>query len=198
MDSQSQSVSVDEAMKSSGPEARVKELERYRSFLRLQAMGIPSRYRPKIEASDLIQQTLLDAHEKLHQFRGQSEPEMAKWLSQMLANNISDAMRALRRKKRDIARERPLDVGGRSSIRCAADWVAADQTSPSLAVSKAEQVLELSEAISGLPQSQQEVIVLHHLQGHSLADVAEHLNTTTSAVAGLLYRGLKSLRKILT
>lgn len=198
MESKAQSVSINESLNSSATQARVKELERYRSFLRLQAMGIPPRYRPRIEPSDLIQQTLLDAHEKLDQFRGSSEPEMAKWLSQMLANNISDAMRALRRKKRDIARERPLDVGGRSSIRCAADWLAADQTSPSLAVAKAEQVLELSEAIGRLPMSQQEVIVLHHLQGHTLADVAEHLEISTSAVAGLLYRGLKSLRRVLT
>ncbi len=171
-----------------------RELGRYRNFLRLQAMGIPPRYRPRLESSDLVQQTLLDAHENLHQFRGKSEPEMAKWLSKMLANNISDAMRALGRKKRDVARERPLDQGGRSSMRCAADWIASEQTSPSLVACKAEQVLQLAEAISRLPESQQEVIVLHHLHGRTLADVAAHVQRSPSAVAGLLYRGLKSLR----
>ena len=190
-DQQSRSAHLDSATPEKGD---IKELGRYRNFLRLQAMGIPARYRPRLESSDIVQQTLLDAHENIHQFRGKSEPEMAKWLSQMLANNISDAMRALGRQKRDISRERPLDQGGRSSMRCAADWIASEQTSPSLVAYKAEQVVQLSEAISQLPEAQQEVIVLHHLHGRSLADVAAHIERSPSAVAGLLYRGLKALR----
>ena len=174
----------------------IKELGRYRSFLRLKAMGIAPQYRSKLEASDLVQQTLMEAHQKIDQFRGQTEPEMAKWLSRMLAHNITDAVRALRRKKRDVARERSLEYQANSSMR-GADWLPAEQSSPSLGAQRAEQMVELSEAISKLPVAQQEVIILHHLQGQSLAQVAAHMDRSPSAVAGLLYRGLKALRKTL-
>lgn len=161
-------------------------------------MGISPRYRARLESSDLVQQTLMEAHQKLDQFRGRSEAEMAKWLSQMLSNNIADAVRALRRQKRDIARERSLENGTASSIRGAADWIPSEQTTPSLCVQKSEQLIQLSEAISRLPAAQQEVIALHHLQGRSLAEVSAHVQRSPSAVAGLLYRGLKSLRQMLT
>ena len=159
-------------------------------------MGISPHYRGRVEPSDVVQQTLLEAHLKLGQFRGKSEAQMAKWLSKMLSNNIADAVRALRRQKRDIARERPIQNGGRSSLQ-AAEWIASDQTSPSLGAFKAEQLVQLADAIDQLPTSQQEVIALHHFQGLSLAEVASHVQRSPSAVAGLLYRGLKSLRKML-
>ncbi len=93
----------------------IRELGRYRSFLRLKAMGLVSRFQSKLEPSDVVQQTLLDAHRNLDQFRGTSGAEMAKWLSQMLTNNVADAARALTRKKRDIRREQPLQVDGDSA-----------------------------------------------------------------------------------
>jgi RNA polymerase sigma-70 factor (ECF subfamily) len=74
----------------------------------------------------------------------------------------------------------------------------ADQTSPSLKFQKAEQAMKLTDAISKLPEAQQQVIILHHLHGQSLADVAIQIDRSQSAVAGLLYRGLKTLRSIMS
>ena len=173
----------------------VKQLGRYRSFLKLKAMGIAPRFGAKFDASDVVQQTLLEAHQKLDQFRGQTEPEMANWLGRMLANNMADAVRALRSQKRNIAKERPIENQPRSSIRGGGDWLQAEQTSPSLGAYRSEQMVQLSDAISELPESQKEVIVLHHLEGYSLAQVAEQTERSLASVAGLLYRGLKSLRE---
>lgn len=186
----------DESPSTPSQPSSVFELGRYRAFLRMKAARISPHYRGRIEASDIVQQTLMEAHKKIGQFRGGSEPEMAKWLGQMLKNNIADAIRALRRKKRDIFRERPLESGTPSSA-SPADWIASDQTTPSLQASNAEQLLKLSDAISKLPPAQQVVVILHHIQGKTLSEVAEHLDRTTSSVAGLLYRGLKRLREIL-
>jgi RNA polymerase sigma-70 factor (ECF subfamily) len=60
-----------------------------------------------------------------------------------------------------------------------------------------EDVLQLAAAIEALPEDQRQAVVLHHLQGHSAADIAARLGRTEVAVAGLLRRGLKKLRVLL-
>jgi RNA polymerase sigma-70 factor (ECF subfamily) len=173
-------------------------LERYRAYLcllaRLQLDGRPG---DKLDASDVVQQTLLEAHQKRDQFRGRTDAEQAAWLRQILAHNLADAARALGRAKRDVARERSLDAAlDASSCRLEA-WLAAEQSSPSQHAVKNEQLLGLAAALAQLPDAQREAVVLHHLQGRPLADLAQHLGRSESAVAGLLHRGLKRLRELL-
>ena len=57
--------------------------------------------------------------------------------------------------------------------------------------------MRLSDALLALPDSQREAIVLHHLQGWTLNEVASHLRRTDAAVAGLLHRGLRRLRELM-
>ncbi len=175
-------------------DSSIRNLGRYRSYLYLKALGMAPELRSKIDSSDLVQQTLLEAHQKLDQFNGNSEPEMAAWLGRMLANNMTDAARALRRKKRDVAREQPLESNRSDYARSAADRIQSEQTTPSLCAIRSEDLSHLHNALSTLPESQREVIVLHHLQGKSLAATAEQTGRSKAAVAGLLYRGLKALR----
>ena len=52
----------------------------------------------------------------------------------------------------------------------------------------------MAESLAALPEGQRRAIELHHLQGLPLAEIADELGTTKSAVAGLLHRGLKALR----
>lgn len=65
-------------------------------------------------------------------------------------------------------------------------------------MAKIEQDLNVADAVSRLPPDQQDAVVLHHLQGKSLAELATILNRSQTAVAGLLYRGLKQLRHLLS
>jgi RNA polymerase sigma-70 factor (ECF subfamily) len=170
-------------------------LERFRHYLSLLARAqLGPQYRGKLDASDIVQQTLLDAHEKLNQFTGSTSAELAAWLRQILANNLADLFRSFGRDKRDIARERSLSAQiDQSSMRLEA-WLEAVQTAPIDRADKNEQLLRLAMALAQLPEPQRLTIELHHLQGLSLAETARQLGRTEPSVAGLLRRGLAELR----
>jgi RNA polymerase sigma-70 factor (ECF subfamily) len=175
------------------------DLEQFRSYLYLLARAhIGRRNRARLDPSDIVQQTLLHAHQKQSQFRGASEAELMGWLRQILANNLADAVRGLARAKRDISRERPLDGDVDDSFTRVDGWLAGAQSSPSQQVVRAEELLRMAEALTSLPDLQHEAIVLNHLQGLPLAEVGQQLGKTPAAVAGLLHRGLKQLRELLS
>ncbi len=170
-------------------------LKGFRGYLYLLArVQLSPLVQAKLDASDVVQQTLTRALERLDQFRGSTEAEMAAWLRQILTRQLANAVRDLRRDKRDAARERSLEAAlNESSTRLEA-YLAADQSSPSQRAERHEQVLRMAEALTTLPEAQCEALVLHHLQGWTLEQVARHLGRSETAVAGLIKRGLKALR----
>jgi RNA polymerase sigma-70 factor (ECF subfamily) len=128
---------------------------------------------------------------------GTENAELAAWLRKALANNLADALRNLRRSKRNVSRERSLDAALEASSVRLGNWLAADQSSPSRQASRNEDLLALADALTQLPDLQREAIVLHHLQGCSLNDTAVKLARSDAATAGLLHRGLKKLRELM-
>lgn len=173
------------------------EIERYRSYLLLLArMQLDARPQSKIDASDIVQQTMLEAHAKQAQFVG-NDAGLAGWLRRALANNLKDALRALRRDKRDIARERSLEAAVEQSSAQLVGWLASAESSPSHRAARNEDLLRLATALEQLPAPQREAVVLHHLQSWPLAEVARQLDRSEAAVAGLLHRGLKKLRELM-
>jgi RNA polymerase sigma-70 factor (ECF subfamily) len=62
------------------------DLDRFRSYLLLLAQArLDPRLKGKLDASDVVQQTLLEAHQGLGQFRGRTAEQRAAWLRQILA-----------------------------------------------------------------------------------------------------------------
>jgi RNA polymerase sigma-70 factor (ECF subfamily) len=180
------------------PEATGRPLEEYRGYLRMLAqMHLDSQLQGKLDPSDLVQQTLLKAHEKGDQFRGRSDAERKAWLRRILANTLADAARRFGRGKREVDLERSLEAAlDESSARLEA-WLADEQSSPSRLAQRGEEMLRLAEALGRLPSDQRTAVELHHLQGHPLAEVARMMGRGKRAVAGLLFRGLKKLRESL-
>jgi RNA polymerase sigma-70 factor (ECF subfamily) len=179
-------------------EASGQVLERFRPYLRLLArLHLDPRLRGKMDASDLVQQTMLQACRALEAFRGRGDAELAAWLRAILARNLAHAARDLGRDKRDVARERSLEQAlGQSSARLGA-FLAADQSSPSERAQHNEQAVLLAAALETLPDAQREALVLHYWQAWTLPQIARHLGRTPAAVAGLVQRGLKQLRACL-
>jgi RNA polymerase sigma-70 factor (ECF subfamily) len=191
----SQSISRSDSLLRGSLSSSGRKLERYRDFLRLLAVAeISPAMRRRLEPSDIVQQTMLEAFEKRAQFQGTTDRQLAEWLRQMLRHNVRDAVRGLRCQKRDIGRERPLSPVAGDSAALRIDRITACLSTPSQALAATEEMLQMSQAIAQLPQDQREAVILHHLQGRTLAELAQHFGRHPSAVAGLLHRGLKRLR----
>ncbi len=182
-------------MNEMAPSTADPDIERWRHYLLLLArmqLG-PGR----VDASDVVQQSLFDAYRQRDQFRGQTEAEWAAWLRRILACNMADAHRARHRLKRDADREQALDAAINQSSTSMASFLAAQHSSPSQRAGHNEQLAALAEAMATLADSTQEAIVLHYFQGWSLDRISLQLGRTPAAVAGLLKRGLKQLRALL-
>jgi RNA polymerase sigma-70 factor, ECF subfamily len=174
------------------------DLERFRSYLVLLArLKLDRKLRGKLDASDVVQQTLLEAHQTLESFRGDDLAAQTAWLRQILARNLANAVRDLTRAKRDVHKERSLQADLDNSASQLEGWLAAEQSSPSQKLERQERILQLAEALAQLPELQRDAVVLRHFQGLPLAEIAEQLDCTTAAVTGLLHRGLKNLRNSL-
>jgi RNA polymerase sigma-70 factor, ECF subfamily len=149
----------------------------------------------RLDASDIVQQTFLEAAAGFHRFRGDSEAELDAWLRRILECSLASAGRDhLFAKKRAALRETSLD-DPRPSGPALCERLAADQSTPSLRAIRLEQVTLFLQAIERLPPDQREAVRLRHVEGWPLEQIARQLDRSTAAAAGLLKRGLRGLRE---
>jgi RNA polymerase sigma-70 factor (ECF subfamily) len=179
-----------------GGASRLVELEKFRGYLNILArLRFDQSLRRKMDPSDIVQQTLLEAHVSQKRFKGSSVPEQAAWLRRILVDNLANAGRDLRRAKRDVERERSLDAAlEESSMRLEA-WLAADQPSPSGRLAREERVLRLADALASLPDAEQETLVLRYCEDWTLDAIGERLGVSRNTAARLLREGLRMLKQ---
>src|SRR5690349_719562 len=116
-------------------------LEHFRDYLRLLArMQMPAQLQNKLDPSDLVQVTLLKAHQAEADFRGHTRAEKAVWLRQILARTLANAVRDHARGKRDMRLERSLEDALHTSSARLEAWLAADDISPSSQAQRNEAV----------------------------------------------------------
>lgn len=163
-------------------------LEEFRNSLRrLAEDGLDSDVRPKVGASDLVQQTLLEATKGFSAFRGESREQLQAWMRRILVRNLLNEVRKWRSTKmRSIDREVTLDVPG------AVPLASPDET-PSCLVAAREQEMLLREALGRLTPDQQEVIRLRHFEQLGFEEIARRLNRRYSAARMLWYRAFEKL-----
>jgi RNA polymerase sigma-70 factor (ECF subfamily) len=172
-------------------------LELYRNYLELLArLEIGRRLQAKADAADLVQETFLEAHAHFAQFRGNSEEELAAWLRQILASRLAKLVRRFcGTQRRDVRVERRLAADLDQSSRLLDRGLAAPGSTPSQRAARREQAVLLADALRRLPDDYREVLVLHHLEGHSLPEVARRLGRTVDSVKHVWLRALARLRR---
>lgn len=127
------------------------------------------------DAEDLAQEALVTAWQQLPHFRGESS--FSTWLYRIVTRQ------AVNRMNRD-RRHSSADV---------LTQFADDRTQTDLAFERSETVDAVTEAIQALPPAQRVVVVLHHLEGLSYADVATITASSVPAVRSQLYRARRAL-----
>lgn len=181
------------------PEAGRRALEAYRNYLcllaRVQIAPLAGNVRAKLDASDVVQDALLKAHQARRQLRAQSEPETAAWLRRILANTLIDAIRRLCSGGRDVRLERSLEGCLEQSSARLEGLLADEHSGIGEREAREGRLVRLAEALAGLPADQRTAVELMHLHGYSVAAISEQMGKTQSAVGGLLRRGLKKLRE---
>jgi RNA polymerase sigma-70 factor (ECF subfamily) len=177
--------------------ARGSLLDLYRNYLRLLArIEIGRRLQGKVDASDLVQETFLEAHRHFPLFQGTTEPQLVSWLRQILATQIAHLVRHyLGTQGRDVRLERELVVGLDNSSRLLAPDLMAPVSSPSEQAARREQSVLLADALARLPDDYREVIVLRHLEGLRFPEIADRMGRSVDSVQKLWLRGLARLRQ---
>ncbi len=174
----------------------IRSLEEHRGYLRVLAgLQLHPRLKGQLDPSDIVQQTLLKAHEKHDQFRGSTDRELRGWLRAILARNLVDAARGYRRRRGEAVRS--LEVALDQSSARLEGLLVAEQSSPSQNVMRRERLVELSACLCRLPDDQRTALELRYLRGMSVAAAAEQMGRPPASVTGLLYRGTRALRALL-
>jgi RNA polymerase sigma-70 factor (ECF subfamily) len=182
-----------------GDEAAVGSLlELYRSYLRLLARAeIGRRLQGKLDPSDLVQDTLLEAHRNFGRFQGSDEPQFVSWLRQILAAKVANLVRHyFGTQGRDVRLEQALAAEVDQSSRLLGQDLMASVTSPSLQAVRREQAVLLADALEKLPEDYREVIILRHIEGLPFAEVAGRMQRSEDSVQKLWVRALARLRAV--
>ena len=161
-------------------------LESQSNYLLLLAQfQMPHQLRSRCDPADAVQQTLLQSHRNLGQCRAETEAQFRAWLRAILKNVLAGM----------VIPDVPISVALDESSQLFEKFL--DDSTPSQRLMREEQLDRLAEAIAALPADQRQAVRLHHLDGLSLIDAGKRMKRSKEAVAGLLFRGLKSLRDAL-
>lgn len=179
--------------------AREQLLADCRRYLHVVARAHLSEWmRGKIDCSDIVQQTLLEAHRGFETFQGTTHEEWLAWLRRIAVHNVADLVRrhALSQ-KRDARREVRLRTADGSNSSGGVGNLSGGGETPSRAAIRNEQAAIVTAVLADLEPDYQQVIVLRNLQHLSFNEVAEEMGRSRPAVQMLWGRAVMRMRELL-
>ncbi len=195
--------SIDELIqeaKSGKPECRERLFETCRGYLRLLARAQVHRgLQSKIDASDVVQLTMLEAHQDFSSFQGTTKAQWLAWLRRILSRNTTDMVRryqgaAMRDTRKEVAIRHASDGSGVGGVAEPAAPVA----TPSQEVLRRDEELQLVDALEQLSEDHAEVVLLRNIQRLPFDEVAQLMGRSRPAVQMLWMRAIKKLQTIMT
>lgn len=150
--------------------------------------------RSKGGASDLVQQTFLDAQRDFERFQGESEKELLAWLRQILLHNLAHFERRYRATgKRDLGLEVPLADAASRTVG-GAD-LSAQTPSPSEQFAAREEAETVQQAVQRLPDDYRQVLLLRHQEQLTFEEIGQRLERSTSGARALWLRAVERLNE---
>jgi RNA polymerase sigma-70 factor, ECF subfamily len=164
-----------------------------RYLLQVAGADLDPRLQAKGGASDIVQETFLEAQRDFSAFTGDSEQELLAWLRHHLQYRLGKFGRSFRQTaKRAVGREAPLDGGG--SLFLPAN-PPADQPSPSDLVVGEENDCLLERALERLPEEYRRVIQLRYRENLSFEQIGNALGRTPNSARKLWARAIERLKR---
>lgn len=163
-------------------------------ILRIIRMRMGPELRSKLQSMDLVQDAFISAIRGLDNFTYKNEGDFMRWVSKIAENRIRDNIDNLHAKKRDIRKETPLN-NNRSDTQDSYIGMTGpvDTTTPSIIMSKREDLNKLEKAMDKLKPEYREVITLTKIEGLTYKEAAEKLGKGPDAVRMLLSRAMTAL-----
>lgn len=174
--------------------------DRHREALRrLVALRMDRQMARRVDASDVVQDVLIEASSRLRDYLADPRMPFHLWLRSLAQDRMIDLHRRNRAQRRDVQREQSLAASGevdRSSFNLAAQLADAGLT-PAAAAIKEELEQRFWAAIDTLDEADREVILMRHAEQLGNGEVAQALDLSPAA-AGMRYlRAIRRLRAAL-
>jgi len=176
--------------RSGSPDALGRVLMECRDYLLLVAdRKLDPELRCKASASDIVQETFLEAQRDFACFQGERTEELLAWLCQILFHNVANASRCYHgTEKRAVDRECEMRL---------LPEVADDAPTPSTRAASREETTALESALSQLPENYRRVLSLRYQEKRSFVQIGEALSCSTEAARKLWARAVSRLQKML-
>src|SRR5262245_36088652 len=175
-------------------------LNRHRARLRsLVRLRLDPRVSARVDPSDVIQETLLEAHRRFSEYLQNRPLPFYPWLRQLACERVGRLhQRHLRAQKRSVRREQTFDpLMSDDSLALLASQLAPRGNEPQSRVLKAELRARVREALEQLTPAHREVLVLRHLEQLSVEEISAVLGVGQSTVTMRQLRALQKLRALL-
>jgi RNA polymerase sigma-70 factor (ECF subfamily) len=162
--------------------------------LRIVRLRMGAELRSRLQSMDLVQDVFTSALPSLKDFTYKNEGDFLRWLATITENRIRDNLEKFHAGKRNIRREIPLnDTGQAGNDSLATITGPVDSTTPSMKVSRREDLDRLEKAMDKLTPEYRQVILLAKMEGLSGPELAEKLGRSPGAARALLSRALVAL-----
>ena len=144
------------------------------------------------DAEDLSQEVFIEVFQSINKFRGESK--LSTWIYRITVAKCLDELKKRNRKKRINSVKQLLHIDE------VANWISGG-VMPDKNIHQKDAMNQILQALNTLPDSQRIAFTLSKIDGYSNKEIAEIMNTTTSAVELLVSRAKKKtgaeLKKIL-
>lgn len=177
-------------------------LERHRDALRRMIdMRLDRHVQGRIDASDIVQDVLIEANRRLPDYLQQQAMPFHLWLRHLAKDRLIDAHRRHRvAAKRSVDREQPLVAGGgmdRSTLELAGQLCDPERT-PAAAAAWNELQQQFQQALEELEEQDREIVLMRHFEKLSNSEAAEALGLSKPAASMRYLRAVRRLRQVLS